>query len=794
MKNKKKRSLNSNQIVILSSLVLTLLIGSFFAFNDSFLGVINNRDAAKAAIDTWAFEETFNGTPASPSQVLLPKNFDYVVTHRDTGGGQQSGLNAENKPFPADHNMNNCQVANPGAISGSNPIQQHTATTNHISDTTNPDKSFFICNDHMMSSMGHVDAYSVSSFFPRQEFDFSSGNGVLEWDVSIPTGARSWWEVMIVPKEQSQLGAARDWLPISETYPKDRIVLIYEGMTRKIEIGKDIPPPQGNIIDSGEWQNWSSKFPNDPANTDRRIRRKMRVTLNPNKITWSIQKSDNTFDDFIVDVPQGLPIKKGLVFFKTHAYTPEKDGNMDMYTYHWDNIRFNGPKLAPYRAYEIPGVMQLNANGDVPTGSTKTVTLDLPEVGLNPVIFGQTNQGMSGAVLLSINNNPNIQIAPHSNSSLDDSCFFGGWRTFRIPINPSYLKIGTNSFKWTVGPKPSCANGQWWWTGFSVKAFEVQFDGSSITNPPLTSAPSATQIRTNNPSVTNIPTRTNTPIPTSISKIATPTPTPTPTNIPQSSQSVRPSSNTNSIEIIARGTPLNNTYPILEIYINGIKTNQFQTTETLTRYIANIGNNTPVQRVEVRFINDDYQPAPFVDRNAFVDKIIVNGVTYQSEDSSVYSTGTWTSVDGCNPGNKSQEWLNCNGSFIYTINSSTSNKTPITIRARGEQALNEYPVFDVMINNQKVQTLLVTNTFQDYFLEFSGTVSTLQLNYINDLHRPDLNQDRNLQIDYVQIGNEMIQAESNSILSLGSWTPTTGCAAGFKQSEWLQCPGYIKFK
>jgi hypothetical protein len=31
---------------------------------------------------TWAFEETFDGDPAAPSQALLPRSFGYAVTHR----------------------------------------------------------------------------------------------------------------------------------------------------------------------------------------------------------------------------------------------------------------------------------------------------------------------------------------------------------------------------------------------------------------------------------------------------------------------------------------------------------------------------------------------------------------------------------------------------------------------------------------------------------------------------------------------------------------------------------------
>ncbi len=437
----------------------------------------------------WAFEETFDvGAPTSPSQSLLSKRFDYVSTHRNRGGGQEAGSNATETPFMADHGDNCAAAANTSPISVSNPILQHQAATTHISDNMSPDKSFFICNNHMMSSMGDVDGYSVTAFWPKQEFDFASGDGILEWDVNLGQKNRLWFEVMIVPKESVQFGAARDWLPISETYPKNTIALIYENGTRKVEITKNTPAPAGLIVNTGDWQSWSGRYPTDPAFTDARIRRKMRAELKQNELVWSIQKTDGTFDAYTVSIPGGIPLTKGLILFKTHAYTPTKDGNTDRYTFHWDNIRFNGPKYPQYENFEIPGVVELTANGSVPVGTTKTVSLNLPKIGPNPVFIGQTRQGQPGHVLLSINGNPNVAISPHSTSSKDNPCYFDGWRTFRIPVNPSQLKVGENTFKWTVGPRPACASGQWWWDGFAVKAAEIQIDGTSSTSSPLPSA------------------------------------------------------------------------------------------------------------------------------------------------------------------------------------------------------------------------------------------------------------------------------------------------------------------
>lgn len=454
------------------------------------------------AAENWAFEETFNGTPSSPSQALLPKTFDYVATHR-THSATPDGKDNQGSygSFPADHG-HDC----------SPPNNQHDVHTTHRSNSQNPDQSFFICRDHMMSSMGDVEGYSVSTFYPRQEFDFKDG-GILEFDVNINTNhPRSWWEVMIVPREQLQLAAGVSWVPISETYPEKRIVLntIHSGK-RDIEIGSSV-----HKID---WADLTVHLKGDPALTDKKIRRKMRIEIqnNPNvsKITWKTQKQDGSFYDFSVDMPGNLPFSRGLVVFKTHAYTPKKDGNLNNYTFHWDNIRFSGEKLKPHTAFEIPGVVNLEANGNKPIGANSTVTLNLDSLGDNPVILGQTHGGSMGQVLLSINGNKDIVVKPHSTASKNGAdCGFGDWRTFRMRIDKSLVKLGENTFKWTVGPRPQCAQNQWWWDGFSIKAFEIQFD-QLYPKPIMTPLPSIQPVAT--PVV--IPTT-----PTPAAPLATPSP------------------------------------------------------------------------------------------------------------------------------------------------------------------------------------------------------------------------------------------------------------------------------
>lgn len=414
----------------------------------------------------WAFEETFDGDPPSPSQDLLPRTFDYVVTHR-THPTTPDGIDSSGSygSFPGDH----------GSDCSGPPNQHIVPSTTHRSNSANPDESFYRCKNHMMSSMGQVEGYSVSAFWPRQEFDFTDG-GILEFDVNInaPHG-RVWWEVLIMPREQLQVAAAKDWLPIDETYPEDRIVFDFsDSSVREMHLGTGSPPPNGVIAHAAECGNpcwWGADFrhPNDPALTDRRIRRTHRIEIQENRISWGIETEDGTFDTISMDVLTGLPFQRGLVVFKTHAYTPDKDHNFNRYTFHWDNIRFSGPKLPPYEVFESPVVV----GGHESAGETAIQEIDLPYIGEDPVLFGQVHESLQGQVLLSVNGNPNIVVEPHTSPS----CANLGWRSFFMPIDPSLLKVGNNTFKWTVGPKPACAD-DLDRVGFSIKGFEVQMDPS----------------------------------------------------------------------------------------------------------------------------------------------------------------------------------------------------------------------------------------------------------------------------------------------------------------------------
>lgn len=354
----------------------------------------------------------------------------------------------------------------------------------------------------MMSALGSAgQPYGLSAFWPRQEFDFGStiaagGTGIMEFDVNINDdhGVRSWWEIVIAPRSQLKFAPGPVDSPISETYPIDRIVLDFRRNVRTIKVGTGALAPNGWIAKHTQrgpydyaW--WRNLHPNDPALDDHRLRRKMRVLFSQNTITWGIETPDGSFDEFSVDLPgTGLPFTQGLVLFKTHAYNPEKDGNLNIYSFHWDNIRWNGPVTGLYNVYEASNVVYLQRDGPRPIGDTATVTIDLPvdpHTLQNPALVGQIHHPMIGQVLVSINGGPNIAVQPFDYGEpseifgpSNDGCSSRDWKSFRLPLDNTVTQTliqGTNTLQWTVGPRPACARSEEW-DGYSVKFLQIQSD------------------------------------------------------------------------------------------------------------------------------------------------------------------------------------------------------------------------------------------------------------------------------------------------------------------------------
>jgi hypothetical protein len=174
------------------------------------------------------------------------------------------------------------------------------------------------------------------------------------------------------------------------------------------------------------------------------------------------------------------------------------------------------------------------------------------------------------------------------------------------------------------------------------------------------------------PSPSLFPSPIPSPIPSvlpSPSVIPSPSVVPSPSVSPSPSPS--PSPTTSTITILAAGTPAEGIYPTLALQIRNTK-NNWKTVKTFTNVSSLLNQlvykHTSViqpQDIRIRFTNDRYLPKKGQDRNLYIDKINLDGIDIETERNTTFSTGTWTSQNGCGNGFKQSEWLHCNGYFEY---------------------------------------------------------------------------------------------------------------------------------
>ncbi len=81
-------------------------------------------------------------------------------------------------------------------------------------------------------------------------------------------------------------------------------------------------------------------------------------------------------------------------------------------------------------------------------------------------------------------------------------------------------------------------------------------------------------------------------------------------------------------------------------------------------YSFTAADTVTADQVQVAFTNDFYVDG-VVDRNVRVDWIEIDSQRFESEDPSVFSTGTWKPEDGIVPGFRESEFLHTNGYFQY---------------------------------------------------------------------------------------------------------------------------------
>jgi len=209
--------------------------------------------------------------------------------------------------------------------------------------------------------------------------------------------------------------------------------------------------------------------------------------------------------------------------------------------------------------------------------------------------------------------------------------------------------------------------------------------------------------------------------------------------------------------------------------------------------------------VRVSFINDFYDEANDVDLNARIDAIAIDGVRYETEDVSTFSTATYTNADGnIVPGFGRGDTLHSNGYFQYDGPDTPPPPPPpgsSTVRVFAAGVFGTERI-ELRIDGAAVAAwsnlgtgadagVFVTRTF-----EAAQTLSADQVRvaFTNDLYDPANDIDWNVRVDAVEIDGVRYESESSETLSTGTWTAADGdIVPGFGRGDFLHANGYFEY-
>jgi glucose/arabinose dehydrogenase len=208
-------------------------------------------------------------------------------------------------------------------------------------------------------------------------------------------------------------------------------------------------------------------------------------------------------------------------------------------------------------------------------------------------------------------------------------------------------------------------------------------------------------------------------------------------------------------------------------------------------YSYQSNTNLGLDRIRIAFTNDLYNPP--IDRNLRIDRIEINGVAYQTEAPTVYSTGTWLPQDGIEPGFRLSEYLTNEGYFQYAVNSGSL----IQVVAAG-WTNNENMELQIDGNTVIGWKNITGDPLQDQWAEYtyraSGTITAdrVRVAFTNDLYAPPI--DHNLSVDKIIIDGIEYETEAATTFSSGTYVPAQNAVfAGYWGDETLHGAGYFQY-
>ena len=211
--------------------------------------------------------------------------------------------------------------------------------------------------------------------------------------------------------------------------------------------------------------------------------------------------------------------------------------------------------------------------------------------------------------------------------------------------------------------------------------------------------------------------------------------------------------------------------------------------------------NIPADQIRIEFTNDLFDAATGLDRNLFVDRIVVDGETFQTEGPSVFSTGYFANGGFTGAGFLNTETLNVNGSFFFSDDNTPrdpTNESQVAFVARGTTGDE---IVQLEIDGHTVATFEPGQINQQFQFKRDQPINsgTTRLVFVNDFLDTANGIDRNVILDSLEFEdlatNEIRRFDGNSseIFSTGTFTNSDGIVDGFGRGNTLHANGFFAF-
>jgi hypothetical protein len=284
-----------------------------------------------------------------------------------------------------------------------------------------------------------IQNYGVNSYTPRQPFDFAGRTGKIDFDVDNPTGYVE-IEITDLPVPATTFREFNNWevgpvpqngLSIKFLNPNGCGAAPVDTMVYNNYVGVVITPTFDHVngcaaINPGSLNHFE-----------------IQVSQTHVDVYGSDFSPDNgqTFPNYklLYSADISLPFTRGYVHFNGKNHASVKYNAGPDVVFHWDNLGFDGPVIAPPVAYEIPD--SKTASSYMPDSSPSGPEMNLgyllkpdgiydPVNKINALMFQNVNPAGAGSAALTLNFSFNAQSFTADTSWGISYRFNGGtWRT-----------------------------------------------------------------------------------------------------------------------------------------------------------------------------------------------------------------------------------------------------------------------------------------------------------------------------------------------------------------------------